>query len=169
VQRSKENDLAKPENRDQSRKLSNKEGRCLEVLMAKFRLSHHALLRFMEYAHAFDFSELRTYAAVWLGRPSANRVEDGELVRFVEETIDLAEFKAAFYQAFNGAAVLRETKTDTYRLLNNGLVAVVDKDKPVVKTILPKDFLLRKARPWNLGPEKLALADGADLPAEIAA
>jgi hypothetical protein len=137
--------------------------------MAKFRLSHHALIRFMEYAYSFDFSELRTCAAVWLGRPSANRVEDGELVKFVEETFDLTEFKAAFYQSLNGAAVLHETRTDIYRHLKNGLVAVVDKDTPVIKTILPKDFLLRKARPWNLEPSLLAQASEDSLPTEIAA
>ncbi len=132
--------------------------------MAKLKLSHHALIRYMGHAFGFDFAELRTYAAVWLGKASANRVADGELVNFIEETIGLGEFKMAFHRALDGTQVLHETKADIYRYVRGDLVAVIDKEKSLVKTVLPRDFLLRKARSWNLQIEP-----NMDVPPEASA
>jgi hypothetical protein len=118
--------------------------------MAKIKLSHHALIRFIENAFAFDFAELRTDAAVWLGKPSSNRVDDGEFVRFIEAEMDLDAFRTAFYVALNGAPVINERKGDIFRRMKGDLVAVISKETSTVKTVLPPDFLVRKSRPWNL-------------------
>lgn len=118
--------------------------------MAKTRLSHHALIRYVEHKFNFDFSDLRLHAAIMLGYPSINHVDDRMLVPFIEDTLDLRAIRETFYDELNRSKIVRETPEEIYKHMKDDLVALISKETRCVKTVLPPEFLYRKASEWGL-------------------
>lgn len=111
--------------------------------MAKTRISSHALVRFLERGFDMDFTEIRIEAAVMLSKPSWKHVSDNDLVAYIEETVDLQDFRAKLYHDLNLATVIHETKIEYYKRMKSGLIAVIVKATRSVATILPSNFIVK--------------------------
>jgi hypothetical protein len=112
-------------------------------VMAKTRISSHALVRFLERGFDMDFTDIRIEAAVMLSKPSWKHVSDNDLVAYIEETMDMEDFRAKLYHDLNLASIIHETKIEYYKRMKSGLVAVIIKASRSVATILPSDYIVK--------------------------
>jgi hypothetical protein len=111
--------------------------------MAKTRISSHALVRFLERGFDMDFTEIRIEAAVMLSKPSWKHVSDNDLVAYIEETLDMQDFRTKLYQDLNEAKTIHETKIEYYKRMKSGLIAVIVKASRNVATILPSHYIVK--------------------------
>lgn len=114
--------------------------------MAKTRISSHALVRFIERSFEMDFTEIRIEAAVMLSKPSWKHVTDNDLIKYMEDNMDLNDFRERLYRDLNQSAIIHETKTECYKRMRNGLVAVVIKATRCITTILPSNYIVKGAQ-----------------------
>lgn len=115
--------------------------------MAKTRISPHALVRFLERGFGMDFTEIRVEVAIMLSKPSWKHVTDNDLVAYIEENMDISDFKTKLYADLSHASVIHETKTEYYKRMKNGLIAVIIKATRNIATILPSNYIVKGMPP----------------------